>query len=129
MKIPGNRPIFYLWPIQKLLHLGIPNRVPNTRGHTSNLWGKCPLYGGNATGRLISWEIHYRPLGWADCLGRLPVKLSMNMNTGPLYWPFHALVIVLGNFNEDIEKQVSCYINILFLSVTEYVLMPFFLHC
>ncbi len=37
-------------------------KVPNTKGHTSNLLGKCPLYGGNATGRLISWEIHYRPL-------------------------------------------------------------------
>ncbi len=35
--------------------------VPNTKGHTSNLWGKCPLYGGHATGGLISWEIHYRP--------------------------------------------------------------------
>ena len=27
MEIPGNQPIFCLWPIQKLLHLGIPNRV------------------------------------------------------------------------------------------------------
>ncbi len=27
-----------------------------------NLWGKCPLYGSNATGRLISRGIHYRPL-------------------------------------------------------------------
>ncbi len=27
MKIPGNQPIFYLWPIQKLPHLGIPIRV------------------------------------------------------------------------------------------------------
>ena len=27
MKIPGNQPIFYLWPIQKLLHLGIQNRA------------------------------------------------------------------------------------------------------
>ena len=31
-------------------------------GHTSNLWQKCPLYGCNATCRLIFWEIHYRPL-------------------------------------------------------------------
>ncbi len=23
--------------------------VPNNKGHTSNLWGNCPLYGGNAT--------------------------------------------------------------------------------
>ena len=23
--------------------------------------GECPLYGCNATDRLISWEIHYRP--------------------------------------------------------------------
>ncbi len=30
-------------------------------GHTSNLWGKCPLYGSNATGGLISQEIHYQP--------------------------------------------------------------------
>ncbi len=36
--------------------------VPNPKGHTSHLWPKCPLYGCNATGRLISWEIHYRPL-------------------------------------------------------------------
>ncbi len=28
--------------------------------YTSNLWGRCPLYGCNATDRLISWEIHYR---------------------------------------------------------------------
>ncbi len=27
-----------------------------------HLWGKCPLYGSNATGWLISQEIHYRPL-------------------------------------------------------------------
>ncbi len=34
--------------------------VPNPTGHTSNLWEKFPLYGCNATDRLISWEIHYR---------------------------------------------------------------------
>ncbi len=47
MKIPGNRPIFYLWPIQKPLHLGIPNRYPMTnRGHTSNhvIYGVSALY-------------------------------------------------------------------------------------
>ncbi len=38
MEIPGNQPILYIWPIQK-----------------------CPLYGGNAAGGLISWEINYRP--------------------------------------------------------------------
>ena len=27
MKIPGNQPTFYLWPIQKHLHLGVPERV------------------------------------------------------------------------------------------------------
>ncbi len=27
MKIPDNQPIFYLWPIQKLLHFGIPDRA------------------------------------------------------------------------------------------------------
>ena len=72
MKIPGNQPIFYLWPIQKHLHLGImkPIHISSHGGTqpyrpyicTSNLWGKCPLYSCNATGRLISWEIHYRPL-------------------------------------------------------------------
>ncbi len=36
--------------------------VPNLKGHTRNLWGKCPLYGSNATGGLISQEIHYWPL-------------------------------------------------------------------
>ncbi len=86
MKIPGNWPIFYLWPIQKLLHFGIPDRVQsnahlhefvylisrvmevsNSTGHTSNLWQKCPLYKGcNATGRPISWEIHYRPFESSD---------------------------------------------------------------
>ena len=30
--------------------------------YTSNLWAKCPLYVSNATGRLISQEIQYRPL-------------------------------------------------------------------
>ncbi len=38
--------------------------VSNPTGHTSNLWGKCPLYGCNAMGRLISWEIHYKPLSF-----------------------------------------------------------------
>ncbi len=67
MKIPGNQPIFYLWPIQKLLHLGIPNRI-YMYNNTSNLWGKYPLKGGNGTSRLISWEIHYRPLRSYYCL-------------------------------------------------------------
>ncbi len=41
----------------------IPDRVwSNVQLHTSNLWGKCPLYGCNATDRLIYWEIHYQPL-------------------------------------------------------------------
>ncbi len=35
---------------------------PTSTGHTSNLWGKCPLYDSNAMGRLISQEIHYWPL-------------------------------------------------------------------
>ncbi len=34
----------------------------NPKGHTSNLWGKCPLCGSNATGRLVSKEIHYQPI-------------------------------------------------------------------
>ena len=71
----SNQPIFYLWSIQKFLHLGIIGfrvKCPTpwvgkmlttvTKGHTSNLWRKYPLYRGNATGRLISWEINYRPL-------------------------------------------------------------------
>ncbi len=36
--------------------------VTKTKGHTRNLRGKCPLYGSNATGGLISLEIHYWPL-------------------------------------------------------------------
>ena len=51
----------HFYPRTPFLHIGIPNRVwSNTKGHTSNLWGKFPLYVGNATGRLIFWEIHYR---------------------------------------------------------------------
>ncbi len=51
--------------------------VPNPTGHTSNLWGKRPLYSCNATDRLISWEIHYCPL-WtvlrSECLRIWGVK-------------------------------------------------------
>ncbi len=65
MEIPGNQPIFFLWPIQKLLHLGITNRaIPSIYG------GKCPLYGCNAMGRLISWEIHYRPFLYPPLIPR-----------------------------------------------------------
>ncbi len=35
--------------------------VPEWGYCTSNLWQKCPLYGCYAMGRLIAWEIHYRP--------------------------------------------------------------------
>ncbi len=48
----------------------------NTKGHTSNLWGKCPLYGGNTTGRLISWEIHYRPFMHLAFRSKSLMKLS-----------------------------------------------------
>ena len=60
MKIPGNQPIFCLRPIQKQLHLGIPDRVLSN-GEDGGSLDKTPVYGCNATGRLISWEIHYRP--------------------------------------------------------------------
>ena len=36
--------------------------IANPTGHTNNLSGKFPLYGYNATGRPISWQIHHRPL-------------------------------------------------------------------
>ncbi len=39
--------------------------VPNPKGDTINLWGKCPLYGSNATGRLIFQEIHYQFLHYS----------------------------------------------------------------
>ncbi len=45
----------------------------STFRNTSNLWGKCPLYGGNATGRLISWAIHYQPFG---DLKILPIRVT-----------------------------------------------------
>ncbi len=60
MKIPGNQPIFYLWPIQsvfpesRLGHGGTQPYRPYQK-----CMGKCPLYGCNATGGLIFWEIHY----------------------------------------------------------------------
>ncbi len=59
-----SRQLAYLLPlaysIQKLLHFRIPDRVQSEvlNPHTSNLWGMCPLYGCNVTGRPISWEIH-----------------------------------------------------------------------
>ena len=50
------------WENVYLIYFSRVMELPNPKGHTSNLWGKCPLYGSNATGRLISQEIHYRPL-------------------------------------------------------------------
>ncbi len=50
MKIPGNRPIGFYLAYSKA------SAFRNKGTHTSNLWGKYPLYGCNATGRLISWE-------------------------------------------------------------------------
>ncbi len=57
MKILGNQPIFYLWPIQKLLHLGIPNRVQsNIQLHEL---GKCKL---DTHSYLESWRYMYLTL-------------------------------------------------------------------
>ncbi len=47
MKIQGNWPIFYLWPIQKLLHFGIPDRVQSnvpTRQAILAIYGGSALY-------------------------------------------------------------------------------------
>ena len=35
--------------------------IPQPVGHISNWWRKCPLQGFKATGRQISWKIHYKP--------------------------------------------------------------------
>ncbi len=81
MKIPSNHPTFYFWPIQKL-HLGIPD-------------GGSALY----MGKLISWEIHYRPLS--------PISI--------LHLPLPVYAVLLNPISRAANAGKEAYLGIIWM--------------
>ncbi len=69
----------------------------------TGLWWKCPLYGSNATGGLISQEIHYWPL-WGALYN------SINTSGGHKMW------FLMQDYCHEIYWMILCRVYLNFIS-------------